>query len=77
MLFTCCSRTNWASGTNVLIAAGSRQSECWIFNSKFEAQGSIHSMTRSIFCCDISNDGEQILLAGGDGVIRTFRISVD
>ena len=28
MLFTCASKTNWASSTNVLIAAGSRKNEC-------------------------------------------------
>ncbi len=77
MLFTCSRRYYEAAGTYYSIAAGSNMNECRVFDKNYEPQASIVELSRSVFSCDISMDGEIFLTAGGDGIIRVFRTFIN
>ena len=62
------------SGNEYIIAGGGVTNELRIFNKDYKPIISIGNFSRGCFSCDSSMNGDSILCAGGDGVIRQFRL---
>ena len=62
------------TGKEYIIAGGGVTNECRVFNSELEPIVNIGGFSRGCFTCDVSASGDSFLCAGGDGVIRLFRI---
>ena len=72
----CLARTHLDSINNVLIAGGWDSNELHIFNNSFESVVRLTDISRSIFTCDISHNSQDFLFAGGDGVIRVWKMII-
>ncbi len=55
--------------------AGGDTDEFRIFDDKMSPLVSINGLSRSTFNCDVNSRGDVIMLGGGDGVIRVFRLA--
>jgi COMPASS component SWD3 len=62
------------SGKEYIMAGGGVTNECRIFSSELEPIVNVGNFSRGCFSCDSSSTGDSFLCAGGDGVIRLFRI---
>lgn len=66
--------THTDTGKQYILAGGGVTNECRIFNDHYEPIVNIGNFSRGCFTCDASSTGDSILSAGGDGVIRLFRV---
>lgn len=57
-----------------IIAGGGVTNELRIFDPELEPIVNVGGLSRGCFTCDTSTTGDSFLCAGGDGVIRLFRI---
>jgi WD40 repeat protein len=62
-----------------VIAGGSGCNEIKIFDSvnAFQPVAQIKELSRAVFSCDFSNQGDMFAIGGGDGVVRVFNLVHD
>ena len=70
-----CLRSFSLASSRMLMSGGDTD-EFRIFDSKLSPIISINGLSRSTFNCHVNSRGDVILLGGGDGVVRVFRLTV-
>jgi len=72
----CLARSHHESINSIMIAGGGQSNELRVFNQDLEAVVNITDMSRGVFTWDISHHSDAILFAGGDGVIRVWKVII-